>query len=238
MVDAVEWAAEALHYRFQRSELLHDALTHASVMSTGRVLQIERLEFLGDAVVGLAVTDLLMRTWPAASEGTLTMARARLVSTAALARKTRQIGLAEVVILGRGEEKTGGREKPSILAAVFEAVLGAVFLDGGFDAARRVTEHVFRQEAEKVSTGDEDPKTGLQEMTQRLFKQLPTYVTLRAEGPNHARDFVVEVSVARRVLGRGVGRSKRAAAQEAAREALAVLKSEEGGHEPPVGFSA
>lgn len=214
-----------LHYRFARLDLLRDALTHASVLPGSGAAPIERLEFLGDSVLGLAVTELLVRRHPEAAEGELTMARSRLVNTNALARRAREIGLNEVIVLGKGEEKTGGRKKPSILADVFEAVLGAVFLDGGFEAARRVVEHVFDLEEEgHEPSAEEDAKTSLQELTQRLYRQLPAYQTLSVEGPDHARHFVVEVSVAGRVLGTGSGRSKRIAAQEAARQALVELR--------------
>lgn len=214
-----------LHYRFARLDLLRDALTHTSVIPTSGAAPIERLEFLGDSVLGLAITELLVRRNPQANEGDLTLARSRLVNTNALARRARELGLADAVLLGKGEEKTGGRKKPSILADVFESVLGAVFLDGGFEAARRVVEHVFDlEEEEGGATAEEDAKTSLQELTQRLFRQLPVYQTLSVEGPHHARHFVVEVSVGERVLGTGSGRSKRIAAQEAARQALGELR--------------
>lgn len=214
-----------LHYRFARLDLLRDALTHTSVNPTTGAAPIERLEFLGDSVLGLAITELLVRRHPQANEGDLTLARSRLVNTNALARRAREIGLAEAILLGKGEEKTGGRKKPSILADVFEAVLGAVFLDGGFEAARRVVEHVFDLEDESgQASAEEDAKTSLQELTQRLFRQLPVYQTLSVEGPHHARHFVVEVSVGERILGTGSGRSKRIAAQEAARQALGELR--------------
>ena len=214
-----------LHYRFARLDLLRDALTHSSVLPSGGTAPIERLEFLGDSVLGLAITELLVRRHAQATEGDLTLARSRLVNTSSLARRAREIGLNDAIVLGKGEEKTGGRKKPSILADVFEAVLGAVFLDGGFEAARRVVEHVFDlEEQHDESPGEEDAKTSLQELTQRIFRQLPVYQTLSTEGPHHARQFVVEVSVGDRVLGTGSGRSKRMAAQEAARMALMELR--------------
>ena len=216
-----------LLYRFARLDLLKDALTHSSSLLSSGAAPIERLEFLGDAVLGLAVTELLVRRMPLADEGVLTQARARMVNTNALARRARALGLAEALVLGKGEEKTGGRKKPSILADVFESVIGAVFLDGGFEAARRVVEHVYDFAAEAAAeapAAEEDAKTSLQELTQRLYRQLPVYHTLSVEGPHHARNFVVEVAVGDRVLGTGAGRSKRTAAQEAARQALAELR--------------
>jgi ribonuclease-3 len=215
-----------LHYRFARLDLLEDALRHASVVPVRGAVPIERLEFLGDAVLGLAVSELLVRRRPRADEGELTQARARLVNTTALARRARALGLAEVIVLGKGEEKTGGRKKPSILADVFESVIGAVFLDGGFEAARRVVEYVLDlgDEHPHAIPHEEDAKTSLQELTQRLFRTLPVYQTLSVDGPHHARRFVVEVSVADRILGTGSGRSKRVAAQAAARQALVELR--------------
>jgi len=215
-----------LLYRFARLDLLKDALTHTSVIPGGGAAPIERLEFLGDAVLGLAVTELLVRRQPLADEGQLTQARSRLVNTGALAKRARALGLADAVVLGKGEEKTGGRRKPSILADVFEAVIGAVFLDGGYEAARRVVEHVLDLAEEEGHAGqaDEDAKTSLQELTQRLYRQLPVYQTLSVEGPHHARHFVVEVAVGDRILGTGSGRSKRLAAQAAARQALIELR--------------
>lgn len=216
-----------LHYRFARLDLLRDALTHTSVIPGSGAAPIERLEFLGDSVLGLAITELLVRRHSAAAEGELTLARSRLVNTTSLARRARELGLHDAVILGKGEEKTGGRKKPSILADVFEAVLGAIFLDGGFEAARRVVEHVFDFEEDGgEARAEEDAKTSLQELTQRLYRQLPVYNTLSVEGPHHARQFVVEVSVGDRILGKGAGRSKRTAAQEAARQALAELRDD------------
>jgi ribonuclease-3 len=218
-----------LRYRFARLDLLREALTHTSFVPTTGPAPMERLEFLGDAVLGLAVTELLLRRHSQATEGELTMARSRLVNTHALAERARQIGLNQVMLLGKGEEKTGGRKKPSILADVFEALLGAVFLDGGFEAARRVVEMIFDVDEEiGQTTTDDDAKTSLQEMTQRLFRQLPIYETLSVEGPDHARNFVVQVSVGQRVLGIGSGRSKRLAAQEAARRGLEELRRDQG----------
>lgn len=216
-----------LLYRFARLDLLKDALTHTSVIPGSGAAPIERLEFLGDAVLGLAVTELLVRRLPLADEGELTQARSRLVNTGALAKRARSLGLADAIVLGKGEEKTGGRKKPSILADVFEAVIGAVFLDGGYEAARRVVEHVLElaeEEGHETTAVEEDAKTSLQELTQRLYRQLPSYHTLSVEGPHHARHFVVEVAVGDRILGTGSGRSKRTAAQAAARQALVELR--------------
>ncbi len=224
--EAAAHLENVLGYRFRDLERLEAALTHTSVAGAGGggVAEIERLEFLGDAVLGLCITDLLIHQRPEASEGELTRVRARLVNTVALARKAREVGVADLMILGRGEEKSGGRHKASILAGTLEAVLGALFLDGDFAAARQVVEKIFAVDARGVSPAEEDPKTSLQELTQRLFRCLPVYATLSVEGPDHARDFVVEVTVDGRVMGCGSGRSKRLAAQAAARQALEALR--------------
>ena len=228
MPELAQELSARIGYTFGAPELARDALTHPSVITAGRVAQIERLEFLGDAVLSLVITELLIRQQPEASEGDLTKFRARLVNTGALARKSREISLSELIVLGKGEEKSGGRRKSSILAGVLEAVLGAVFLDGGFDAAQTVVRRLFRDDVGRVqiAPGEEDAKTSLQELTQRIFKQLPAYRTLRVAGPDHARDFLVEVSVDGRVVGQGSGRSKRVAAQNAARGALELLREE------------
>lgn len=226
MPDPIAELTARTGYVFRRPELGREALTHPSVTTERGVAEIERLEFLGDAVLSLVVSEQLLRQLPGASEGELTKLRARLVNTGALARKAREVSLAELIVLGKGEEKSGGRRKPSILAGVLEAVLGAVFLDGGFDAARAVVERLFGDDVRGVqlARSEEDAKTALQELTQSIFKQLPVYETLRVAGPDHARDFLVAVSVGGEVLGSGSGRSKRVAAQNAAREALARLR--------------
>jgi ribonuclease III len=218
---------ERIGYRFRTPELLDTALTHRSltVASTGR--NNEKLEFLGDAVLDLAVSDLLMQQFPRSQEGDLSKLRASLVNARVLANKARALGLGQALKLGKGEEKSGGRDKESILAAGFEALIGAIYLDRGFVAARRVLARQFASDLKsRAATGVEDCKTRLQEITQRTFKATPTYTLVRETGPDHAKNFVSQISIGGRTLGRGEGKSKKSAEQAAAMEALRALQGE------------
>lgn len=224
--DALRAALEPLlPYRFVRPEHLVLAVTHRSL--SPELPNNETLEFLGDAVLGLAMSDLLMRRFPHAREGDLSKRRAGLVNATALARKARAIDLGRWLRLGKGEEKTGGRDKESILAAGYEAVLGAIYLDGGYEAARGVVEAQFGAEvAEELAAGQEDWKTRLQEVCQRRWRETPVYLLVEESGPDHAKRFVSELTVRGELRGRGVGHSKKTAEQAAAREALAALAAE------------
>lgn len=211
-----------LGHRFQRPEHLRVAMTHRSFQP--EVPNNETLEFLGDAVLALAMADLLMRRFPAAREGELSKLRAGLVNAETLAQKARALDLGRWLRLGKGEEKSGGRDKESILAAAYEAVLGAVYLDGGFEAARRVLEMHFAVDlTSESSAGLRDYKTRLQELTQRLFRATPVYELVEETGPDHAKRFVSQLSISGQPYGRGVGHSKKTAEQAAAMETLAVL---------------
>lgn len=215
----------ALGYEFVRREYLERALTHRSVGTD--VANNETLEFLGDAVLDLAISDLLMRSFPAAREGALSKHRAGLVNTAMLAGKARRVGLAQAIRLGKGEEKSAGREKDSILGAAYEALLGAIYLDGGYDAARRVVEADFAADvAGAPSPGEDDYKTRLQELTQRRWRLSPIYQLIEEHGPDHDKRFVTALTIDGRAYGRGSGTSKKAAEQAAAMEALARLAEE------------
>lgn len=223
MSEEARAALEAgLDHRFVRPEHLQVALTHRSV---GEDPQNETLEFLGDAVLSLAVSDLLMRQFPEAREGDLSKMRASLVNAEELAKKARRLELGRWLRLGKGEERSGGREKEKILAAAYEAVLGAIYLDAGYDAARRVIEAQFADDLnrELEIPGHRDYKTRLQELTQRVYRETPLYTLASERGPDHEKEFVVELTVGGRVLGRGAGRSKKLAEQAAAMEALAAL---------------
>lgn len=226
MSDAlVELVAGKLGYRFTAPAQLAIAVTHRSV--GGESENNETLEFLGDAVLALAVADLLMRRYPTAREGELSKLRAGLVNAVALAAKARALTLGAWLRLGKGEEKSGGREKESILASAYEAVLGAIFLDGGYAAAQAAIERDFAGDvATDVAAGATDYKTRLQELTQRRFRTSPAYELVAEQGPDHAKWFAVELSVAGRMLGRGTGASKKAAEQAAAMEALARIEAE------------
>jgi len=213
-----------LGHDFARLEPLEVALTHRSF---GEGPNNEKLEFLGDAVLSLAISDLLMARFPDAREGELSKMRAALVNAEVLARKARELGLGLALRLGKGEERSGGRDKLSILAAGYEALLGAVYVDGGYEAARRVIEAHFAAEvAEEPSAGLRDYKTQLQELTQRLFREMPTYTLVEESGPEHDKRFVAEIAIGGRPCGRGVGRSKKTAEQAAAMVALAALARE------------
>jgi ribonuclease-3 len=217
--------AERLGHVFRDFALLALALVHRS--ARGRAGQNnEKLEFLGDAVLDLAISDLLMERFPNADEGELSKRRAALVNAGVLAAKAFAVDVGADLRLGKGEEKSGGRSKPSILAAAYEAIIGAVYLDGGFAAARDL---VARHFAAELSPGTRDSpidhKSRLQEVTQRLFHATPAYGLVAASGPDHARAFVVELRVGGKLYGRGEGRSKKEAEQRAALAALAELEN-------------
>ena len=218
---------ERLGYRFTDPARLERALTHRSCANEeGDPMRgNERLEFLGDAVLDLVVSELLMETHTRAPEGTLSRARAGVVNTQALAAHARKLGLDREVRLGRGEERSSGRKKPSILANVFEAVLGAIYLDGGLEPARAFIQREYGEVLASAGQPTADPKTRLQELLQASGQAVPGYRTMATRGPDHAKEFQVEVCAGERVLGRGQGHSKREAEQEAARRALASLEA-------------
>ena len=219
---------QRLGHGFGDRRLLRTALTHRSSV-VHAADHNETLEFLGDAVLGLAVSELLLRASPEANEGQLSKRRAALVNASSLARKAELLDVGPLIHLGRGEEKTGGRSKRSILAGTYEAVLGAVFLDAGFAAAQAVVARSFAGDVALAPVEDGgEAKTRLQELTQRLFRTAPEYRLLGATGPDHAKDFESHVTIAGRVLGQGRGGSKKLAEQAAAREALAQLEAAPG----------
>jgi len=217
-----------LGYRFHRDAWLLEALTHKSYLNEAhgtKETDNERLEFLGDSVLNLAVSDYLVKAFPDASEGDLSKLRAGLVSEESLAQVGRRLGLGEALRLGRGEELTRGREKSSILADAVEAVMAAVYLDGGLDAASCCVKDAFGNilEASGPSIGKTDFKTDLQEICQRAFNTLPHYGTVRESGPDHDKLFEVEVLIRGDRHGSGVGKSKKEAEQKAAKQALEHL---------------
>jgi len=219
-----ESVAAALGYRFDDPALLEEALTHRSseAEGTGRSSN-ERLEFLGDAVLGLVIAEELFVAW-GFSEGEMAKVRAAVVNESSLAAVARRIGIGPALRLGRGEESTGGREKASILADAMEAVLGAVYLDGGLDEARRAILTDWRPliSERAASPGRRDYKTRLQEVLARRGKA-PVYA-VEGSGPDHERSFTATVTVDGRRLGAGSGSSKKRAQQEAARRALEELE--------------
>ena len=176
-------------------------------------------------MLGLVLSDLLIEHYPTHNEGQLSKFRAALVSTVSFAAKARELGLDVELRLGKGEEKTGGRAKASILAAVYESVMGAIFVESGYATVRAVVARHFVHAIDQVGDlGMTDPKTELQELCQRLHRTTPMYRVAEESGPDHARRFVVDVNLGDTVLARGEGTSKRAAEQEAARRALQLSR--------------
>jgi ribonuclease-3 len=221
-----------LDFQFADAALLLRAHTHVSHERDDGAGHNEVLEFLGDAVLDLAVSDLLMRRYPARNEGDLSKMRAALVNTSVLAEKAALLKLGPLLRLGKGEERSGGRTKPSILAGAFEALLGAVYQDGGFEAARQLVERYFAGDVEEKELGRHDYKTRLQEISQMLFHAPPNYRIVAESGPDHDKHFVTEITVGGKVLGKGEGKTKKQAEQQAAKKALSELQKS-GGHAAP-----
>jgi len=222
----VERVAEVFGHSFKNPSLAVDAVTHRSYLHENPMAgsDNERLEFLGDAVLNLAVAEILVSRMSEAAEGRLTKLRAALVNEAALSQAARSLGLGEILRLGRGEESTGGRDKESILANTFEALIGAVFLDVGYTRTKRVIHrHLSSLLAGKIE--EDDAKSKLQEILQ-AHRLKPRYRVAGERGPDHAKEFEVELTFDtddRPYMGRGVGRSKKEAEQDAAKAALGFL---------------
>lgn len=218
---------ERLGYRFRDESLLRLALTHPSVAHEQNtpMPHNQRLEFLGDAVLGAILAHELYKKFPDADEGALTKSRARLVNSTSLAAHGRAIGVGAHLILSKGEENTGGRERASSLTDAFEAILGAMFLDGGFDVVCDFVQREFCDDMELTNGGDEiqNPKGQLQELLQARSPNAPQYQTISEEGPDHDRQFECAVLHDGVELARGRGKSKRAAEADAALEALKIL---------------
>ena len=225
----------ALGYRFRDQGLLEHALTHRSRAhedASGGVVDNESLEFLGDAVLGLVIADRLFREFPEEDEGWKSKARAALVSSTSLSRVGERLGLGSHLLLGRGEEKTGGRRKPSLIADTFEAIVAAIYLDGGLPAAKGFIDGLFRDLLDGLRSDQEsgrvgsDHKSALQEWLQAHDRPLPSYRLAGERGPDHDKVFDVEVTVASDAVGRAEGRTKKEAEQRAAKAALDRLVSE------------
>jgi ribonuclease-3 len=217
-------------YVFQSRELLKRALTHKSYSHENKndsLRDNETFEFLGDSVLGFVIGDLLFRRFPEMDEGALSKMKAFLVSSTSLAEKARSYGMGDVLFLGVGEEKSGGRKKDSLLANLFEAMIAAVFLDGGIDAARALIERSFTPNLEAIDEQDllfHDYKTALQEKAQGSGLALPEYSVVDEVGPDHDKRFIVEVKVGA-LATRGEGSSKKEAQQQAAKHALREFPS-------------
>jgi ribonuclease-3 len=219
---------QSIGYVFRQPRLLDEALTHTSHVNETKDKggkDNERLEFLGDAVLALVVSEYLADSFPDCAEGELSKLKARLVSETSLATAARRLDLGSRLRLGRGEELTQGREKSSLLANTLEAIIAAIYLDGGLEPARAFTLRTFAQDLQDLRDAEEpaglqDYKTRLQEWCQKRFETLPQYVTVREFGPDHQKTFEVELTVRGNVIGVGVGRSKKEAEQMAAKQAL------------------
>lgn len=222
--------AEKLGIDFSNPQLLHQALIHRSYLNEHPDIKLssnERLEFLGDSVLSLCVSDLIYRQFGALPEGTLTNLRSRLVETRTLARLARKFEVGKNLFLSKGETASGGAENPSLLANTFEAILGAIYLDQGIDQTYRFVSQHFSPEMIKIVKKGElkDYKSLLQERVQADSKKSPAYNVVSATGPDHAKVFTVSVSADGDKLAQGTGRSKQEAEQEAARLALEKLEA-------------
>jgi ribonuclease III len=217
----VEDLDRAIGIAFNDPSLREAALTHRSyAFEHGLRVTNERLEFLGDSVLGLVVTDMAYRSYPDLPEGSLAKLRAAIVNMTALADVARSLGLGRIVLLGKGEEQSGGRDKSSILADALEAVFGAVYLDQALSIATELIERLFRprMEAYVRGEGDRDYKTILQEVASQTLRSMPDY-RIQERGPDHQKEFTATVFLSGEPLGVGTGRSKKEAEQQAAREA-------------------
>jgi len=220
---------DCIHHRFAQVKFLETALTHSSFANEQNGFEDnERLEFLGDAVLELCISEEGFKRYPSAHEGQLTRIRSQLVKEQSLANIARKLELDRYIRLGRGEELQGGRDRDALLADAFEALLGAVFLDGGFKAARATILEIFEERwpARAMLPETKDYKSRLQEVAQELFRDRPVYVLAGTSGPEHEKRFEVDVTLPRGERFRGVNSSVKRAEQEAARMALEFLEDE------------
>ena len=216
----------AIGYKFQNIQLLQNALTHSSYANErwhNSLLSNERLEFLGDSVLGMLVAEYLFKTFPDRPEGELTRMRADMVCEHTLATVANKIGLGEHLLLGHGEERLGGRSRESILADATESVIAACFLDGGLAAAEQFVKRYILVEVPVSRPNNMDYKTALQELVQQKKNQVLSYALVGQSGPDHDKQFDVEVSLNGNVVGSGSGRSKKRAEQMAAKSAMEKL---------------
>ena len=216
----------AIGYRFQNIQLLQNALTHSSYANErwhNSLLSNERLEFLGDSVLGMLVAEYLFCTFPDRPEGELTRMRADMVCETTLAAAANRIGLGEHLLLGHGEERFGGRQRNSILADAMESVIAACFLDGGIEAALKIVQQFILVEVPVTKLHNADYKTALQELVQQKKNQVLSYALVGQSGPDHDKQFEVDVTLNGETVGHGIGRSKKRAEQEAARAAIERL---------------
>lgn len=221
---------ERIGYEFQQKGLLRQALTHSSYANEKHMKKLsdnERLEFLGDAVLEIVSSDFLFQEYPNLPEGDLTKLRASIVCEPTLALCTKEIALGDYLYLGKGENQTGGRHRKSILSDAMEAVIGAIYLDGGFASAKEFIHKFILTDIENKKLFY-DSKTILQEIIQGNYKEELSYELVDEQGPDHDKQFTVDAKLGERVIGHGVGHTKKAAEQEAAYQAILLLKPKTG----------
>ncbi|OGD14222.1 ribonuclease III [Candidatus Atribacteria bacterium RBG_19FT_COMBO_35_14] len=225
----LNYLEKKLDYKFKNKTLLNEALTHPSFQKKSlkdKTTNNQRLEFLGDSVLNLIVTEHLYRKLTSFSEGKLTKIKSVMVSKDILAKWADRLSLGKYIILGKGEDSTGGRNKLSILADCFEALLGAIYLDSGLQKAKKIISSFINKETELIMKGKygEDYKTLLQEISQKKMKCLPEYCLIKEKGPDHKKIFCIEVRLKKIIYGSGTGENKKEAEQNAAQNALKKLK--------------
>jgi len=222
----LEELQQTIDYNFKDTALLRTALTHSSYANENKksgITSNERLEFLGDSVLGMTVAALIYKSKPNMPEGQMTRLRAELVCEKSLAALAVTVGLGECILLGRGEEKGGGRERPSILADAVEAVLAAVYIDGGLTIVTKIIRKYFAPRLDRFGTENTDYKTALQEVIQEKPGQILSYHIINESGPDHQKSFTVEVLLNNNGIGSGTGKSKKDAEQAAAKSALGEI---------------
>jgi ribonuclease III len=223
---------EIIAYNFRDINLLSTALTHRSYVNENKQMAVsdnERFEFLGDSVLGVCVSDLIIKKYVTSPEGTLTQIRASLVNEKQLAQFARNLQIGDGLLLGRGEESSGSRTKDSFLANAFEAVIAAVYLDSNFDNAKKIITKLIEPLLENESSGSEyfDYKTALQELCQKRYKTIPIYMVIDSKGPDHAKTFNVKIVIVNKLTEIGSGTSKKEAEKQAAQKAWEILQNEE-----------
>lgn len=221
----MDYLEDKIKYKFKNRALLTQALTHSSYANEkhSEIKCNERLEFLGDAVLSIVSAEFLYTQFPNMPEGELSKLRSSLVCTQSLSSFAKQINLGDYLYLGKGELNTGGRERPSILEDAFEALIASIYLDGGMDNAKKFILRFLSESIKTHNINFKDYKTTLQEVIQQNPDQTVTYVLVGESGPDHDKRFDVEVHLNSNVIGKGTGRSKKQAEQEAAREALSLM---------------
>lgn len=231
-IEQLESFEKKIKYTFSNKEILLLAFTHSSFANERKKSNHEnneRLEFLGDAVLDMVVSEYMYRIYPEMPEGELTKLRASVVCEGSLAKLARQLELGKYLFLGKGEESTGGRDRDSILADTFEAVIGAICIDGGIDSVKKYILDLMQEEIQRTknSLKVRDCKTHLQEIIQRTSKYPVQYVIVGETGPDHSKNFVAEVQHINKILGKGSGKSKKEAEQAAAQDALNFLEKKQ-----------